>query len=130
MRAYNDNPIFYIIIYYTMYKLTEKTVTDLTYLWYNWTQWFTFFDTSLKWFCIGFWMDKETAIQKWIIYKFDTNPLRKICRNNYYIHHDWIRHHLPKEYYDKFLEWIIGQAQSECWVFNKDVIRFLDISNL
>lgn len=111
-----------------MYRLT-KNMYKL--LWpYEWLNKLKIFDTSKEWFVLGFGMTKEEAIERGIIEKQKDNPLYELCKHNRYIPHQWISQHLSETEYDMFLRFMTGQWQSEYWVFNDDVIRFLKIDQI
>lgn len=107
-----------------MYKLTPAIKELLTP--YEWPNWLKIFDTSEKWFVLGFGMTKEEAIERGIIEKQkEKNPLYELCKRNQYIPHQWISKHLSEVEYDMFLHFMKWQWQLEYWVFDDDVLRFL-----
>ena len=111
-----------------MYKLTPALKELLAP--YEWANWLKIFDTSKEWFVLWFGMTKDEAIERGIIEKKEKNPLYELCKYNRYIPHQWISKHLWDEEYDVFLHWMDWQAQSEYWVFDDDVIRFLQLNNI
>ncbi len=93
---------------------------------FEWKNWFKVFDTSPEGFVLWFWLNKEDAIERWLIEKKNPNPLHELCENNSFIQIPWIAKHLWEDKLAEFLEFMIWQGQSEYGIFSVDVKKFLE----
>lgn len=110
------------------YALTEKMKEILAP--YEWKNKLKIFDSSENWFVLWFWLSKKEAIELGVIQEVADNPLHSLCNKNGCIPHEWIKKNLTEEQYTDFTEWMIGQWQSEYWVWSNDLKRFLIIRNI
>lgn len=114
-----------------MHSLTKKAHDVLDLLEYTGDR--VFHSSSTKGWTVGntpkfiwFGLTKDEGVEKGFLEILPDNPLRELCKNNKIIPHTWIQKYLSENEYEKFINWMVWQWQSELGVWSWDVTRFLN----